>query len=433
MLEIILSAVVISITNLLVWKKLLNKPINFHSVKLYLGIVFMMTLLILNSIYISSLIGSLGILFIIFVTTKYIYGITNKEAIVVTIITQLLYIFSEVFVIILASLFMEIQTKHDLVEIFFDTIYANITISMVVLIVSQAPIIKKIYQFAFKLIENKKIQNILMHVIIILSIASVLFSLVYFDNSFALFLCLGLILVFVYLYFIVKNIIINNNYLHMHIKYNNTLETLKAYEDILDKYKVSNHENKNQLLMIRNMLSKDNEKDISKYIDNIVKNQYKDDENLMFETSKIPSGGLRAIIYSKLLHMKNNHVDFFLKIDKKIRTIQLSDLKEETVLEICKIIGVFIDNAIDEVMKIKKGSVGIELYLLENKLCIAISNTFEGSIDLDKISELKYTTKGNGHGYGLNLVKEIINKESRFENIKMINDDVFTQILKISI
>ena len=32
------------------------------------------------------------------------------------------------------------------------------------------------------------------------------------------------------------------------------------YEDILDKYKVSNHENKNQLLTIRNMISDKNKK-----------------------------------------------------------------------------------------------------------------------------------------------------------------------------
>ena len=228
-----------------------------------------------------------------------------------------------------------------------------------------------------------------------------------------------------------KGIIMRNNYLKMYSKYNNTMETLKSYEDILDKYKVANHENKNQLLMIRNMLGKKDNSEASKYIDKIVKNEYVDDENLIMETSKIPSGGLRALIYSKILYMKNNNIDFNLKVDRKIRNIEFSELRENITLDICKVIGVFLDNAIEETEKIFNGSISIELYMLENKLNISISNLFEGAIEFDKLDEIKYTTKGQGHGYGLVLVKEIISRNSMLENVRMINDNVFTQILKI--
>ena len=83
----------------------------------------------------------------------------------------------------------------------------------------------------------------------------------------------------IYLILIVVYILIKkeNEYTKIYDKYNTTLNSLKEYEDILDKYKVSNHENKNQLLTIRNMvLEKD--KKIAKYIDELVKNKIKDDE-----------------------------------------------------------------------------------------------------------------------------------------------------------
>ena len=71
--------------------------------------------------------------------------------------------------------------------------------------------------------------------------------------------------------------------------------------------------------------------------------------------------------------------------------------------------------------------------MLDETLNISITNYFEGVIDLDKMDETRYTTKGEGHGYGLTLVKEIIGKNPRLQNVRKINDNVFTQILKITL
>lgn len=209
---------------------------------------------------------------------------------------------------------------------------------------------------------------------------------------------------------------------------NEILKNFRICENILDEYKISIHENKNQLLMIRNMIKNKND-NTKKYIDIIVENEYKDDENLMMESTKIPSAGLRALIYSKILYMKNNNIKFDLKVDIKLRFIEL---KEYLILDICKIIGVFLDNAIEETLRIKRGIIKIELILLEEKINISISNLFESFIDLKKISNNRYTTKKEGRGYGLALVKRIVNNNTDLENIIRINNNRFIQILKIN-
>ena len=68
---------------------------------------------------------------------------------------------------------------------------------------------------------------------------------------------------------------------------------------------------------------------------------------------------------------------------------------------------------------------------MDNELCIDITNNFKGSLDLDKINNKKYTTKGDGHGYGLTLVKQLLEESNKLENEKSINRDNFTQTLKI--
>lgn len=200
---------------------------------------------------------------------------------------------------------------------------------------------------------------------------------------------------------------------------------------MMDKYRVSNHENKNQLLTIRNMLPKTEKKTID-YIDTIVENKLKDNDRVMHEVSRIPAGGLRGLIYSKLTYMKEYNIDYGLNISKELRTVDLIDkIDENTLLDVCKIVGVYLDNAIQEVELCKEKYISIEMYLDIDEIIISISNNYESEFDIEKLEDKGYTTKTNGHGYGLVLVKELVNKNNKLSNERNISKDMFTQILKI--
>ena len=73
----------------------------------------------------------------------------------------------------------------------------------------------------------------------------------------------------------------------------------------------------------------------------------------------------------------------------------------------------------------------ISLYIDDGDLVIDVSNRFEGKIDIDKIDQSCYTTKGEGHGYGLSLVKKILSETDKFENLRSVKRDVFKQVIKI--
>lgn len=433
MLENIIGGVTITLTNFCVWTKLLNVKQNLKDYKLYIGLIVMSILIILNYFFNGKILSLLLVIIIYTLSLKFVFKVRLKNALLISILTQFLYILSESFTLVIVSIILNINQRTELIDIFFGTIYANILISCLVLLLGRMKFVDYLYNKLKLIVEKEKFINVFCTVIILMLSYGLLFYSIYFKTNLTSLIFVCTVLIVGCFIMVTRTMTVQNNYLKMYVKYNNTLETLKSYEDIMDKYKVSNHENKNQLLMIRNMLVKDTKDDVGKYIDKIVKNEYEDDENLIMETSKIPSGGLRALIYSKLLYMKNNHINFNLKVDKKIRSVEFAFIDQNIILDICKVIGVFLDNAIEEVQSTEIGSVSIELYMLDNKLNISIANTFEGFIDLDKIDEVKYTTKGEGHGYGLALVKEIIEKNSSLENVKKINDNVFIQILKIDI
>ena len=78
-------------------------------------------------------------------------------------------------------------------------------------------------------------------------------------------------------------------------------------------------------------------------------------------------------------------------------------------------------------------AIMISLYVDDGNLIIDISNKFNGKIELDRLDDEGYTTKSDGHGYGLSLVKKILSETDKFENERSIRKDIFKQTIKVKI
>ena len=98
---------------------------------------------------------------------------------------------------------------------------------------------------------------------------------------------------------------------------------------------------------------------------------------------------------------------------------------------ICTIVGIFLDNALEASDLALKKNVSIILITEKNKLIINISNTYKGVIDASKIDEAGYSTKGKNRGFGLEMVKNIIEESSYLKNERQITGSIFNQKLII--
>ena len=301
--------------------------------------------------------------------------------------------------------------------------------SFILLLKNQIP------QKTFKLLSNDytysnsydslKYSLIIIAIIIISTIES------YMELPLTIILITNVVMAILFVRIVINSTKIKANFNKISSKYETSISSLKEYEVMIDKFRVETHENKNEFLTVRNMI-KDNPDEAIKYIDKLVDNKIEDNNKIMKKTAKIPSGGLKATIYSKLCLMDKLKIKYKLNIARDVHTTDLINLDEDLVLKICKILGVFLDNAIEAVKKLKKKEIFVEIYSMDDNLCIDITNNFKGNLDLNKISEQKYTTKGEGHGYGLSLVDKLLKEDpERLENEKSINGDTFTQMLKI--
>ena len=432
-ISLIINTFLVSLFNAFCWKKLQLKQENNTRNIHYAMIVFFSMLAMYISNYVFSQPIRLITIFILFIAINYF--LVNKEikkAIIQVIISQMILAFVETSFIIIASILI-----GDIIDTIIYKPILSILLNCYILItsclISRSKLIHKIY---LMFLENKNIKkNFETYIYPLIIIFIMIFATIesHIKISFTLVLIINSLLAVIFIAIIISSQNIKNKYNKINSKYETSISSLKEYEVMIDKFRVDTHENKNEFLTIRNMIKDNNDKDtVIKYIDKLVDNKIKDNDKIMKKTAKIPEGGLRATIYSKLCLMDKLKIKYNLNVSREVRTTDLINLDEDLVLKICKILGVFLDNAIEAVKGLKKKEISIEMYTIEDSLCIDITNNFKGNLELDKITNMKYTTKGDGHGYGLTLVNKLLEEEqSRLENEKSINRNTFTQTLKI--
>jgi len=415
---------------LFVWHKILNKKIDLKNYRLYISLISLMIISLLNYFNVNAYIRITIITLFLIIFFKFLFKENIKLSIITPIFVQLIYMISEMIFAIIISFIFNVNNE-DIVNSFFGTLIPNLAIAIISMIIVYIPFVRKLYNLILAKINKIGEIYLIFICFIFIIIANILVAFLYFEVEFRYLLIFNTIVTLFCFCIVIYMFKTKNNFIEVNEKYNTTINSLKEYEEILDRYRISNHENKNQLLTIRNLIPKSNKKVIT-YIDTLIENKLEDNDKVMFETSKIPSGGLRGLLYSKLLLMKELKIDYNLQVSKNIKTVDLiKNIDDYTMLDICKIVGVFVDNAIQEVKTLRKKNISIEMYFDKNELVVSISNNYGGTINIAKIDNNGYTTKGKNHGYGLALVKELINKNSRLNNERVLSKTIFTQILKI--
>lgn len=410
---------------------ILNDNLKNKKYKFCICWILLSCLLLINFFFVSGFVRIIIVILSLFIVYNFLFKKNVDIIIILSFFTEILMMIAELIFLLLLTV-ITTPNVNSLVRFHSGTLITNIIISIIAILLGCNKITRKIFDsisLKYKQISGYRFVIIMSVLLITINI---IFGYFYKSVNIVYIIIINALISSVYFFICFKFLKTENEYSKINDKYNNTLNSLKEYEDILDVYRVSSHENKNQLLMIRNMILKE-EKGIPEYIDKIIDNKIKDDEKLMFDTNKIPAGGLRAVVYSKLLVMKDEKIDFKLIVDRKVRTVELIELGEDLMLDVCRVTGVFLDNAIEEVRNNDNKKIIVELFTDEDKLCIKISNNFSGSINIEKMYDKGYTTKSNGHGYGLSLVKEILDKNNKLSNLTSVEKDMFTQLLEIKI
>lgn len=426
---LIVSSFFISFSLIYVWSKFYDCKINYRNKFVYVSLCVMAFVGIFNYLYNNVFFRMVIVLFLFCFSNWLIFRKKINEIIISTIYGQALLTLADVICSLLVIILFGANYKMVREDYIFASL-GNILISVCFVVLSCIPFVKRFYIRLISMTRSLSIKRLFFMCLFVIVCINFIMVFSFYEVGSILVIVINSVLLFIYSLIIYKSIVEKNNTVLVQAENDSLMSSLHLYEDMVDRQRVDNHENKNQLLIIRNMIKK-KDKDVIKYIETIVKDQKEDDEALYTRVMTIPSGGLQGIIYQKMLVMKDEHIKFSLDVGRGVRDFDLSKLSMDDNYRLCKIIGVLLDNAIEESRNIKDKCIMISLFIDSDDLIIDVSNRFEGKIDIDKLDESGYTTKGDGHGYGLSLVKKILSETKAFENERCINRNVFKQIIRI--
>ncbi len=246
-------------------------------------------------------------------------------------------------------------------------------------------------------------------------------SIIYFGE---INITLILVLVFVIGYFheCAKNSLILTDY-------DQLMKYVETYEKVIADKNKNQHEYKNQLILLKSMI-KENDVNSCNYINKLIQiEDGQENYQYLFRLKSLPSGGLKGFILYKIDIMLQKGIVPFVDISNTLSEDGVWDRCEKNLQDISRAIGVYLDNAIEAAIKSKDKFVLFDVEFANDEVIFTISNTYPSYVDFSKIGKENYTTKGEGHGNGLELIKEIINKNEKLEQYREINGIYYVQKL----
>jgi len=143
--------------------------------------------------------------------------------------------------------------------------------------------------------------------------------------------------------------------------------------------------------------------------------------------SKIKVREIKSILAGKLILAQNMGIDTVFQADDEITCFYMDSV------DLVRIIGILLDNAIEELTESSCGTLSIGCFKEEAGVTIVVQNTcrLDNMPKLHEIWQLGFSTKGKGRGLGLSTLSELVDTHPNLILETTIVNDNFVQKLKI--
>ena len=422
----IVAACCVVFSSFLIFKILFSDKQKYLSIRnLILLVMFICVTVLISNVDYSPLSSIIIYLFMIIIY-RVIFKLELSKCILAVGVVLVVYMCADIFVGILVSSIVGADMMRENTYVF---IICNILVSLFALTIFNIPVIKKRLISFIKKIENIKIYD---KIVFFILIFIVLILILYNISSAAKFSKSYLIDVIVmFIFFGIAFIFINerNNRDKINDEYDRLMEYVGSFENWIEEEQINNHEFKNQLAVIKSM-AKSNSK-INNYIDSILDSKIDTEDSWFNEIKYLPEGGIKGLLYYKLILTKKENINVCLSIGRNINSF-INNIEGIEMKNITRLLGIYIDNAMEAAKNSDNKLLSIEIYTVNSKLYIVISNTYKGKINLLELDKKGYTTKGKGHGRGLYFAKKIVKSSSILESQNSIINDYYVQKLIIN-
>lgn len=425
LLNVILSAVLSGIMSYVAIVNISGKTKNLKSFISYL--LIFLPLLFIPYIFFSDV--TKLILSILFIIISLYFSIFKKDisnSVYYTIVYELLVFICEIIIsVVFVSIFKINISGYEKFQ--FSLLIFSICNCLMVYLLSKIKVLNKSIQKLNLIISKNQKDWVYIIIIIILLSFLIVFNKNNLGSGINYYINAGMVI------FIIASFVyvIYNKFQRqaMEDKYNESMEYVLRYEKIINEQGKKNHEYNNQLMVIKGYIN--NPERLSEYLDEVI-GEHKTGQNYTVkQLGFLPDGGVKGLLYHKLSKMEDNKIKYYLYVDQNLKDKDIESFDLKTYRDLTKLLGVFLDNAIDAALKSEEKEIEVELKDKDDCLLLTISNTYDKNTDINKVGKSGFTTKGVGHGFGLSIVKDIAKTNSEIETFSSKESDKFIQTAMI--
>lgn len=208
------------------------------------------------------------------------------------------------------------------------------------------------------------------------------------------------------------------------------MDYMNKLENMYQEMRVFKHDYVNTLSTLTHYIQDDDMENLKQYFETQI---LPDSQNLNSKDAVLARLGnikikeLKGLLYSKMIVALNRNLPVQLEIRSEIDSVPIR------TLDLCKVIGIFIDNAIEEVSESAEKNLSIAFIREERHLCVVIANsTDKKEINLQNIYKKDVSYKSGHSGLGLYSAKKILNGYGNVMHSTTLRNGIFTQIIDIS-
>ena len=179
--------------------------------------------------------------------------------------------------------------------------------------------------------------------------------------------------------------------------YNNSLK------NTLEGFRRYRHDFNNNLTVILGMIRLDKKDALVKYLQEItgMNSNLNNGDSLL----SLNNAAIHGLITAKLNYSEKMKAAFVVKIMDEV-----SDIPHIRMMDLCEVLGILIDNAIEAVAGKTENEVELVLEGNGEKIKFTIDNHFDS--DMETFNQIRtkadYSSKGEGRGSGLGIIRNII-------------------------
>lgn len=401
--------------------------------------VILFFILLINMLLIGFVVGNIGVILLIISTCIYIALLNPNRLMNICV-----FIATYLFCVLWDNLFSLVWDTFiypiaDLQSHF--TYYVIYIISYIVLLACICPVIGRLLHLVIRKIHTGLSKQLLL--LIATNLATCLFIFLFnivigeyvgYSRNIITFNC-----ILFACYFIISTVLIVN-IIKAHMEkvdiemrqdsYNRLQEYTNQIENMYSSLRSFKHDYSNIMLSMSGYIEANDMDGLRDYFDkeilplskNITKNTAHINQLINIKTTE-----LKSIISSKLLYAIELNINVGIEVTDEVTSIPMD------TLDLCRVIGIFLDNAIEATLETDQPTIRFALINLDTEYIFIISNTFlEKGIPYATLSKPNVSTKGVNRGIGLYNAHEIIAKYNHVFLDTEIKNKSFVQRLQIS-